>query len=771
MEQPDPFTFQEALWCGDPAFAKYPPLDLPVKPGTPLEDHPLGLQNHLTFARCRLPVKTPPKKAVLRLTGDDHVRFYASDRLVVEGPCPSLPSRHPVMEVDLTPWLTVGENLLAVEVFYQGLINRVWNSGDRRQGFMCEITLDGAVVASTPGPWRTLRAKHVTGVPTGYLTQFTERWNAAAYPRGWRRPGFDDRDWVPLEPVPGRGHRFVPSPIPPVVHHTHAVMESGHLAPATVHSKTGPAGELRLDAGREMAGRVKLRADGPAGKTVTILYGEELNAEGLPKVPMRCGIDSRDELVLSGLGDDLYEAVDYKAFRHIAILPQPGVALRALEIEERHDPEPGPAVFRMPAPFERIWNICHRAVTVASQGVLVDCPSREKGQYLGDLTVSGHARLYATGDSALWRKALFDFADSTRLCPGIMAVAPGGFFQEIADFSLQYPWQLLTWYRFTGDGKTLRTLLPVARGILCHFAAFAREDGLLADVKPKWNLVDWPQNLRDGYDFRLDPGNPGPGVHAALNGHYLASVAHLAMLEDLAGVPRTHGPDFLPNLIGAFQKAFWQGDRMVDHPESSHASLHANALALWADAVPAEGIPAVVDLIKEKGLACGVQMSYFVLHALARHGERPHVWHLLTQSGEHSWMEMLKDGATSAFEAWGLDQKWNTSLCHPWAASPIPLFVEEIAGLKPGTPGWGEVHWNPLTSQGLPDYRLTLHLPGGPLTVSKKGGTFGLESPSDSEPRHVLLHGLRPDAGIHAAPSGRFLLKPGMVFKGTASTP
>lgn len=85
--------------------------------------------------------------------------------------------------------------------------------------------------------------------------------------------------------------------------------------------------------------------------------------------------------------------------------------------------------------------------------------------------------------------------------------------QEIADFSLLYPYQLLLYYRFTGDKEFLRDMLPYAQGISEYFDRFRREDGLIENVKTKWNLVDWPQNLRDNYDFDLPQPVVGDGCH------------------------------------------------------------------------------------------------------------------------------------------------------------------------------------------------------------------------------------------------------------------
>ena len=61
----------------------------------------------------------------------------------------------------------------------------------------------------------------------------------------------------------------------------------------------------------------------------------------------------------------------------------------------------------------------------------------------------------------------------------------------------------------------------------------------------------------------------------------------------------------------------------------------------------------------QKGFACGVWTSYFVLRALAGRGRYEEVYHLLVNESEHGWMNMLREGATTCFEAWGKEQKWN----------------------------------------------------------------------------------------------------------------
>ena len=96
--------------------------------------------------------------------------------------------------------------------------------------------------------------------------------------------------------------------------------------------------------------------------------------------------------------------------------------------------------------------------------------------------------------------------------------------QEIADFSLLYSQLLLLYYRFTGEKETVDRYYGIADGILKHFSQYAREDGLLEQVADKWNLVDWPENLRDGYDFPLTRPVVALGCHNVINALYIGAM-------------------------------------------------------------------------------------------------------------------------------------------------------------------------------------------------------------------------------------------------------
>ncbi|WP_240041445.1 alpha-L-rhamnosidase C-terminal domain-containing protein [Paenibacillus ginsengarvi] len=365
-----------------------------------------------------------------------------------------------------------------------------------------------------------------------------------------------------------------------------------------------------------------------------------------------------------------------------------------------------------------IWSICRNGIKFGSQETYVDCPSREKGQYLGDNTIITHAHAYLTGDLRLFRKSLHDFALlASRVCPGMMAVASGSYMQEIADFSFQWPLQLLQYYKLSGDLEFLEQMLPVAENMLHHFAQFRREDGLLACVSDKWNLVDWPETMRDGYEFDLKYPI-GEGCHNVLNAFYYGAMNTVADIQEIVhGVKSDSLLTELANVKAAFIRVFYNKETglFVDAEGSGHSSLHANALPLLFDLVPKDAVQTVVALMRAKRLSCGVYMAYFVLQALAVAGEYELVYELITSDDHHSWRTMVNEGATTCFEVWSKDLKANASLCHPWASAPIPVLIEHIIGIKPTAAGWKQVIFAPRLPESLREVKLTFRIPAGTI--------------------------------------------------------
>lgn len=352
---------------------------------------------------------------------------------------------------------------------------------------------------------------------------------------------------------------------------------------------------------------------------------------------------------------------------------------------------------------------------MGSQGGFLDCPTREKGQYLGDAVITARSHFWLTADPTLTRKALHDFALSQQICPGMMAVAPGSFMQEITEYSLQYPLMLLQYFKNTGDEAFTRDIMNRSYAPLFgYFRRFENADGLVEGVtrpREKWVLIDWPADMRDDYDYDYAADK----ANAVVNGFYYGALRAGAELARLLGMDATDYDRRADRVAAGFAARLVDPATglYLDAPGSKHSSLHANAVPLAFGLHAGADKAAMLDFIRQKRLACGVYMAPYVIEACFENGVPDLGYELLTSNDKRSWREMLRHGATACLEAWSPADKKNMSWCHPWSSSPVYLWPERVAGLSPVEPGWKRVRIAPPALAGLPEFFLKAPLPEG----------------------------------------------------------
>ena len=603
----------------------------------------------------------------LYLSADDYYHAWVDGKWLGCGPAPGYPSRYYYQTYPLTGGRRI---VLGLHLYYQGLINRVFISGDGRFGFY--LSMEQADAILEPVRLRCALCHAYSGGTLGYDTQFLEDFDSRLWPEGWERPGFDDAGWDTPVAAKWADHQLYPQPIRPLqwtLRRPVSLREDGD--------------GLLLDFGEELTGMLSARAFGREGQQVLLRFGEELDERGDVRFDMRCNCRYEERWTLREGGCRLHP-FDYKAFRYVRLHPEPGVVLEEIAVWQRHYPmaEEACTLVCPRDELEDIFRICKTAVRCGCQEGYLDCPSREKGQYLGDAIITARSQLWLTGSTELLRKCILDFVESLRISPGMMAVAPGSLMQEIADFSLLFPLLLLTDYDFTGDLDFLMRCYPAVVSVTEHFAAYARADGLLENVSAQWNLVDWPETARDGYDFPLTRPVVGRGCHNVANALWYGALSMREKIENLLGLPSQRNPS---SLAEAYRAVFFREEQKLfaDSEESSHCSLHANLYAAFFGLLPEESGAAYEALLLTPGGFCGVMPMYFALRGLAKLGKHRTLYRLLTRTDEYGWRNMLREGASACFEAWGKEQKWNTSLCHPWASGPISLIIEELAGFHP----------------------------------------------------------------------------------------
>ncbi len=621
------------------------------------------------FARkeVRLPkVKT----AKMLVSADDYYKLCINGVYVCEGPAPGYPSSYYVNEVDVTPFLKKGKNTVALDVYYQGLINRVWVSGDMRQGFICELNADGRTILRSDETWHYIcPSSRTQGEIYGYDTQATEKIDLRSEPENWMLNDFDDSVWPRCAVRTRADYKFVLQETP--------VPKAEMLTPELVRRDGNTA---LYDFGKEIVGVPVVKVSGEAGSEVLIRCAEELGEDGGALFRTRCSCVYEDTVVLNGKTATV-ETYDCKGFRYIETAAGEGaqvLAVSARKIAQPYDEKAFTFSSDQKA-LTDIMELTRYTLVTAVQHGFVDCPTREKGQYSGDLIVAATGYSYVTGNTAMFKKALTDWGRSAFISKNLMSEFPCSLHQQIADYSLLYPYALMTYYNLSGDGELLKSGEEIANRMMEVFSSYARRDGLIENVSCAWNLIDWPVNLRDDYDYPA--ATPcAEGCHNVINALWIGANLMMEKIRAILGIKQS--PES-PRLIKAFNDTFLNRETglYIDREGSSHSALHSNMYpAFFGFTDPACKVT-VGNFLAEKGLSCGVWAAFFALKALCAMGRHETAYSLMTGCAPHSWGNMLKEGATTLFEAWGKDDKNNTSLCHPWAAAPVTVLIEDILGI------------------------------------------------------------------------------------------
>lgn len=608
-------------------------------------------------------------KAVLKITADDYFKLYINGEFVTQGPPPSYPQAYYYMELPVGKFLKSGENVIAVHTLYQGLINRVWVSGDNRESLWAELVVDGEVILATDESWKCkISSAYEPMAIVGYDTQYMELFGSCSGDVGFEKENFDDSKWQNAKIKKYNDYNPIKSPIEP--------LEIYEVEPKAVR-KTESG--YFYDFGQEAIGYLVVTAKGKKSDEIIIRQGEELNDDGSVRFDLRSNCRYEEKWILSG-GEDMLDQFDYKGFRFAELIVPETAEIISVKLRIRHYPFKQKAVYKsINAEFNNIIKLCVNTIKYGTQEIIPDCPTREKGSYLGDFCISGRAHALLTGDTTFLKKTILDFCRTSFICKGLMSVATSSFMQEIADYGLIFPSLVLWTYKFDGDIDFLKSVEPTLKGMYEYFASFDRGDGLIEKLYGQWNLVDWPANLRDGYDFPLTKPI-SDGVHNALNALWIGFLKVMNEIEGICGNEKVAETD---EVIRSFYKAFYNDETglFCDSESKTHSAVHSNIFPLLFGIYgkDEELKKRLVKIIYDKKLnSMGVYMAYFALAALVENGERDKAIELTLD--KNAWLNMIKEGATTTFEAWGKELKWNTSLFHPWAVAPLIVFNE--SGIK-----------------------------------------------------------------------------------------
>ena len=608
------------------------------------------------------------KKVKIFISADDYYKLYINGRFAGQGPAPSYHFQYNYNEIDITEYLSEGENTIAVHTLYQGLINRVWQSGDLRHGLICDIVQDGKTVLSSNEDFLVAAHSGFSETGTcGYDTQFLECTDSSAVEVGFEKPDYDDSLWENASPCLYDDHILTPQK-------SHSLVFENILPKETKTEKT----RVFLDFGATYVGYLSVEAMGNVGDEVIVRCAQELNDDGSLRYNLRANCVYEEKWVLSSKKDVL-DWFDYKAFRYAELIFPESVSITSPVLVARHYP------FTLKArPKEeylenedmmRIWELCVNTQRYGVQEVIQDCMEREKGFYVGDGCYTALTHMILTDDDSMVRKLIDDAFSSSFITPTLVTCLDCSFMQEIAEYPLMLLFLVLWHYNYTGDEEYLARNYPKSVALLEAFRAEYEKNGLLRELD-KWCVVEWPMNCRHGYDVSITEGQVCKDAHVSINAYYIAAIRTVNYMARL--LKKEPYRDESP-VLEAFYNTFYDKERKLfkDGENTDHISFTGNSFVygfgLYPDEETRQNLLKMINThtIKSLSFFC----TFPIMMGLVRDGDEERLCASLLNND--TWKYILRQGGTTTFEGWYKEMKWNTSLFH-MTMSYGALFIADI---------------------------------------------------------------------------------------------
>ncbi len=621
------------------------PIDLPC------HEH---RNRHILF-RKKFSCNEVGDNAILYISADDYYKLYINGRFVAQGPAPSYHFHYNYNRIDVSGYLQEGENLIAVHTLYQGLINRVWQSGDNRHGMILDLEIDGQTVVSSDESFKT--AVHTAYTETGlcgYATQFLERYDSNAPQVNFEGFDFDDTSWENA-----KIHRYADHTL---TQQTSGMLEFECISPTLV---TREGNRVIYDFGSNYVGYLCATALGNKGDVITVRCGQELNDDGTVRYQLRANCIYEEEWVLAQ-GISVLDWFDYKSFRYAEILLPDGVEVMNIYMNVRHYPfalKNGlKSQYSQNLWMQKIWDLCVHTQEYGVQEVIQDCMEREKGFYLGDGCYTALTNMILTGDDSMVRKLIDDAFSTTFISDTLVTCMCCSFMQEIAEYPLILVYLVLWHYNYTGNKEYLAQNYPKVIQLLEAYRTNYEKEYLLRELD-KWCVVEWPMNFQQEYDVDIREGKVCKEAHVSINAYYIAAVKIANTMANILGFPcyREETP-----LVSAFMQAFYDTKRnlFTDGENTNHITLVGNSFVYGLGICShKEFEEAFLALYQELGVS---SLSFFCTFPLfigfVQRGEDELLEQALLDEG--TWKRILREDGTTTFEGWGKDTKCNASLFH-----------------------------------------------------------------------------------------------------------
>lgn len=466
-----------------------------------------------------------------------------------------------------------------------------------------------------------------------------------------------------------------------------------------------------LDMGQNFAGVIRLKVKGPAGKKITLRYGEDVFKDGtlnyhtsvmtqIRKGGIKAGPGApetawqEDGYTLKGKGVESWAPrFTFHGFRYVEVTgwpgtPQPsdfeGLRMNA-DLQEAGTFSCSNDIFNKLNDVIR-WTFLSNVFSVQS-----DCPAREKMGYGADMVVSANAFMYNFDMANFYRKAVQDFANEQLPDGGITEIAPH---TGIADrgyggdsgplgWQLGFPFLQEQLYDFYGDREVVEQ----------NYNGIVRQMDFLQE-KAVEGLFHWDIGDHEALDPKAEAFSA-----SAFYYHHAQLAARFAGL-----LGREADSIKYARLSGGIKSAMVRKYLVPGTGRFDNGTQAAQIFALWYDLSPEKDktMQVLMDEFARHGghLSTGIFATKMMFDVLRENDRNDVAYSVADAEGFPGWRHMLDNGATTLWETWQYPEKY-PSQNHPMFGSISEWFFRSLLGINPAAPGFKKIMLKPQPAAGL----------------------------------------------------------------------
>ncbi|MDX2758440.1 alpha-L-rhamnosidase-related protein [Streptomyces europaeiscabiei] len=641
---------------------------------------PTSTANQWVAFRRSFTLGSAPSKAVTQIAADSKYWLWVNGTLVVfdgqlkRGPNPTDTYYD---EIDLAPYLTSGSNTVALLVWYFGKQGFSHNSSGKG-GLLFQSDIQAGSTTTrlvSDTSWKhTVHSgfsNDTSGTQPNYRLSesnvYYDARNATAL-AGWQSAGFADSAWSAPTDLGAAGaapwNGLVQRPIPQLRYSALKSYANAASLPSTGQGSTAISATLPSN----VQITPYLKVDAPAGAVIGIQTDHY--ADGVQN-NLADTYNVRSTYICTG-GVQEFESLGWMSGTAVRYTIPASVTIVDLKYRESGYDTDFAGSFSSNDDFmNTLWAKAARTMYLNMRDNYMDCPTRERAQWWGDVVNQLKEGFYTfdTDSHALGKKAISELVSWQKVGGSLYSPVPSvRWSSELPTQILASVWSFWTYYLYTGDTSAVTGAYPAVKKYLNLWSLDS--SGLVTHRAGDWDWEDWGSNI----DARvLD------------NCWYYLALDTAIKLADLSGNSGdVAGWQAKRDSIKAnFDSVLWNStnNEYRSPGYTKDTDDRANALAVVAGLATSAHYRAITKVLRTH-LNASPYMEFYVLEALYLMGAA-------TVAEERIRIRYAAQvTAPSCHTLWEVWTKSGGTDNHAWNGGPLYTMSAYTAGVRPTQPGW-----------------------------------------------------------------------------------